>query len=90
MPVTLTVASLASVIIPSGLIATNESRLDSIIDRADSNACLFNCAVAVARERSFARFSKMVATMWPMLTRNGWYASNFASSSMTSCRQPNA
>jgi len=44
MPVTLTVASLtsvislASVIIPSGLIATKESRLDSIIERAASKA----------------------------------------------------
>ena len=28
---------------PSGLIATSESRLDSIIDRADPNACL--CSV---------------------------------------------
>ena len=37
---TLTVASLASVIFPSGLIATKESRLDSIIERAASKACL--------------------------------------------------
>jgi len=40
MPVALTRASLASVIKPSGLIATKESRLDSIIDRAASYACL--------------------------------------------------
>ena len=37
-PVTLTVASFASVIRPSGLIATSESRLDSIIPLAASNA----------------------------------------------------
>src|SRR5664279_2634099 len=40
MPVTLTVASFTSVIIPCGLIATSESRLDSIIERPDSMACL--------------------------------------------------
>ncbi len=40
MPVALTVASLASVIKPSGLIATSASRLDSIIERAASNACI--------------------------------------------------
>jgi len=38
IPVTLTVASLASVILPSGLIATNESKLDSIMPRAASKA----------------------------------------------------
>jgi len=47
----LTVASLASVIKPSGLIATSESRLDSIIERADSNAALASvtsCGIADA------------------------------------------
>ena len=34
------VAWLASVIAPSGLIATSESKLDSIMNRAASNACL--------------------------------------------------
>ena len=34
----LTLASLTFVILPSGLIATSESRLDSIMDRAVSNA----------------------------------------------------
>ena len=38
MRVALTVASLASVIFPSGLIATSASRLASIIERAASNA----------------------------------------------------
>ena len=34
----MTVASLTSVIMPSGLIVTRESRLDSIIDRAASKS----------------------------------------------------
>jgi hypothetical protein len=38
IPVSLTVAWLASVILPSGLIATSESRLASIMDRAAWNA----------------------------------------------------
>jgi hypothetical protein len=38
MPVALTLASLTFVILPSGLIAASESRLDSIMDRAVSNA----------------------------------------------------
>ena len=40
-PVSLTVASLASVILPSGLMETIESRLASIMDRASSAASLW-------------------------------------------------
>jgi hypothetical protein len=47
----LTVASLASVINPSGLIATSESRLDSIIERAASDA---SCCLVRSRDTDHA------------------------------------
>ena len=50
MPVTLTVASLTSVILPSGLMVTRGSRLASIRLRAYCAACLLRRHVACRRE----------------------------------------
>jgi hypothetical protein len=65
-PVSFTVAWLASVILPSALIATRESRLDSIMDRAASKACL---AAVMSRAIVDGRPSKTKSFSQPLVNK---------------------